>query len=544
MKHKGNHFARSGFYGFIRIYQWRILLLSVLTILQSLLQVAMATLSRSVIDAALNANKNLLFWGVVLAVATLSLVSVHAILSWYTAKTSDVMSAKLRQDMMRTAVFSRDAEFLDHHSGELLSRGMEDVYTVCDGAVNVLPSFLGQVTRLIAASIAVLIISPSVASVLLLVAAIVGGGTASMRPVMRAKQRLVRATDEKVMATMQEDLQQIELIQSIGAQEKILHRFGKTVEKNLYARFKRRVWVVGSNTIISAASHIGSGVMLLWCASKVAANALSYGSLTAMLQLLSLFRTPVLGLSGLLNRFASIEVAAERLWGLLKPVTPAEELPDIANVKAVIFEDVTFAYPGEESDVLQNFNFRFSLDGWTCLTGISGRGKTTMFKLILGLYTPQKGRIYLQTDAGEIPCTETVRSLFAYVPQDYALFSGTILENFLLVAPDANESQLRRALSIAQADFVWELTDKLETQVRENNAGLSKGQLQRLAIARAVLMDRPILLLDECTSALDAQTEDNVLRGLHALGKQTILVTHRPDALHDLQDVAMVSMET
>ena len=365
-----------------------------------------------------------------------------------------------------------------------------------------------------------------------------------MRPVMRAKQRLVRATDEKVMATMQEDLQQIELIQSIGAQEQILQRFGKITEKNLYARFKRRVWVIGSNTIISAASHIGSGVMLLWCASKVAANALSYGSLTAMLQLLSLFRTPVLGLSGLLNRFASIEVAAERLWGLLKPVTPVEELPDIANVKAVIFEDVTFAYPGEESDVLQNFNFRFSLDGWTCLTGISGRGKTTMFKLILGLYTPQKGRIYLQTDAGEIPCTETVRSLFAYVPQDYALFSGTILENFQLIAPEANESQLRRALSIAQADFVWDLTDKLETQVRENNAGLSKGQLQRLAIARAILMERPILLLDECTSALDAQTEDKVLRGLHALGKQTILVTHRPDALHDLQNIAMVSMET
>ncbi len=543
MRKKQSKYIRDGFSGFLRRYRWRIIGLSLLTMLQSLLQVSVATLSRSVIDAALYANGNLLLWGVVLGATILSLVSVHAILSWFTGQTSDFMSARLRQDMMRTAVFSRDEALLDHHSGELLSRGMEDVYTVCDGAVNVLPTFLGHITRLIATSIAVLIISPSVAVALLLIVVIVGCGTAAMRPAMRARQRYVRETDEKVMATMQEDLQQLELIQSIGAQEQILSRFGMTIEKSLVARFKRRLWAVGSNTIVSAASNIGSGVMLLWCAAGVAEKTLSYGSLTAMMQLVSLFRIPVLTLSGTLSRLASIEVAAERLWGLLKPATPARERSDISYVKAVVFEDVTFAYPGEETNVLQNFNFCFNLDGWTCLTGISGRGKTTMFKLILGLYSPQKGRIYLQTDAGEIPCTESVRNLFAYVPQDYALFSGTILENLLLVVPNADENALRRALSIAQADFVWDLTDELETQVGENNAGLSKGQLQRLAIARAVLMERPIFLLDECTSALDAGTEDAVLRGLHNLGKHAIVVTHRPDALQGLEDITPVSLE-
>jgi len=149
----------------------------------------------------------------------------------------------------------------------------------------------------------------------------------------------------------------------------------------------------------------------------------------------------------------------------------------------------------------------------------------------------------LQTDGGDIPCTEATRQLFAYVPQDYALFSGTILENLQLVAPDADESRLRRALSIAQADFVWELEDQLQTQVRENNAGLSKGQFQRLAIARAVLLERPIFLLDECTSALDAGTEDGVLRGLHDLGKQAIVVTHRPEAMQVLDGITSVSME-
>lgn len=543
MTGRRNALSKGGFSIFLGVSRGRILWLCVLVVLQSVLQVAMALLSRYVIDAALGTGGSLAFWGAVLAVDILALVGTHALLAWCSGKTADTMMAVLRQDMLRKAVFSRDKNLLDHHSGALLSRGMEDVHTVCDGAVSVLPAFVGQITRLVSAFLAILVISPGVAGVLLLAAAVVGVLSACLRPAIRARHRQVRETDEKVMSTMQEDLQQLELIQSIGAQEQILERFQKVLDRSLWARFKRRIWSVGSNGIINAISQLGAGALLLWGASRVAVNALSYGSLTAMLQLLSLFRGPVVGLSGLWSRFAAVEVAAERLRELLRPAVPAEKLTGEPAVTAVVFENVTFAYPGEEAPVLQDFSFRFSLEGWTCLTGVSGRGKTTAFKLILGLYTPQAGRIYLETDQGEIPCTEATRHLFAYVPQDYALFSGTVLENLQLVAPQADEAHLRNALSVAQADFVWSLTEGLQTQVRENNAGLSKGQLQRLAIARAVLMERPVFLLDECTSALDAGTEDAVLRGLHGLGKRAILVTHRPEAIHALEGVTPVSME-
>ena len=120
---------------------------------------------------------------------------------------------------------------------------------------------------------------------------------------------------------------------------------------------------------------------------------------------------------------------------------------------------------------------------------------------------------------------------------------GTILENMQLVAPDVDTERLHQVFAIAEADYVWELTDREQTQVRENNAGLSKGQLQRLAIARAILMDRKVLLLDECTSALDAGTEDALLQKLYALGKKALLVTHRPEALQGLDGIAAVSME-
>lgn len=527
----------------MRPYRGRILFLSLLTVLQALLQVGMAVLSRYVIDAALSGGEGLVFWGIVLIADLLALVGVHALLTWNTGSTADRMITRMRQDILHTAVFSRDERLLDHHSGELLNRGMEDVYTICDGAVGALPALVGQVACLASAFAAVLLISPGVAGVLLVAAAAVGVAAACLRPVVKAHHRRVREADERVMSTMQEDLQKLELIRSLGAQEQIQQRFLQRLKNSLRARFKRRLWSVGSNGIINAASQISAGVLLLWGATGIAAGTLSYGSLTAMLELLALFRGPVLGLSGLWTRLAAVEVAAERLRELLKQEEPIRELACEPEVTAVVFENVTFSYPGDEIPVLQDFHFRFPLDGWTCLTGISGKGKTTIFKLILGLYTPQSGRIYLQTKQGELPCTEETRRLFAYVPQDYALFSGTVLENLQLVDPEVSEDRLRQVLGVAQADFVWELGDRQHTQLRENNAGLSKGQLQRLAIARAVLMDRPIFLLDECTSALDAQTEDAVLRGLHTLGKRAILVTHRPEAVESLEGVTPVSME-
>ncbi|MBQ8360288.1 MAG: ABC transporter ATP-binding protein [Oscillospiraceae bacterium] len=518
--------------------------MSVLTVLQSLLQVVVALLSRFVIDAALGSRENLAFWGIVLVADMLALVGIHGMLVWCSGSALDKMTAKLRQEMLKTAAFSRDQKLLEYHSGILLNRGMEDVQTVCDGAVNVLPSLIGQVTRLAAAFAAVVLISPAVAGVLLAAAAVVGTLTACMRPAIRKRHRAVRETDEKVMSTMQEDLQQLELIQSLDAQKQILERFGHKITKSLKARFRRRVWTVSSTAVINAVSQVGSGVLLLWGATRVAADTLSYGSLTAMLQLFSLFRSPVLGLSGLWTRLTSIEVAAERLQELLTPVDTGNAMPSARTVTGVVFENVTFSYPGDELPVLQGFDLRLPMENWTCLTGISGRGKSTIFKLMLGLYKPQTGRIYLQTEQGEIPCTEATRHLFAYVPQDYALFSGTILENLQLVAPDLDETRMRQVLSAAQADFVWDLSDREHTQVRENNAGLSKGQLQRLAIARAMLMDRSVFLLDECTSALDSQTECAVLRALHATGKQAILVTHRPEAVTDIDNVTMVSLQT
>ena len=542
MKKTSARNPHSRLHSVLRPYLWRIGLLCALALLQAVLQVGMAVLFRYVIDAVLDGNR-VAFWSALLIGDLIAQIGVHAFSSWYTGSTVDRLTVALREKLLSGAVNCPDVRLEQYHSGQLLSRGMEDVRSFCDGLVHAFPGLVGQIARLVAAFVAVLLIYPSLAGVLLIAGGTVAIGVAMLRPVLRRKQKAVRKADEQVMATMQEDLQQLELIQSLDVQSQILERFGKRQKKSLWAHFRQRCWSVGSNTAVNAVSMAGTGALLLWGAAKVAEDVLSYGALTSLIQLLNQFRVPVLALSGLWNRFVSVEVSAERLSLLLDaPQMEKKPVADI-NPHAVVFENVTFRYEGEEQPVVENFSLRLPLDGWTCLGGFSGRGKSTLFKLILGLYAPQQGKVYLETEQGPIPCDENTRHLFAYVPQDYALFSGTVLENLQLVAPDATEQTRRNALELAQAEFVYDMTGEENTALRENNTGLSKGQIQRLAIARAILMERPILLLDECTSALDASTEQAVLRNLHNLGKSAILVTHRPEALEDLSGITAVSME-
>ncbi len=526
----------------IQPYKGAVACLHVITVLQSICQVAMAVATKFVIDSALADDGRLLLFGSLLVALLLLIVALHSWHRWLAGSTADRCVAQLRQALLQTAVESSGEEIQQYHSGARLNRGMEDVQSFCSGTISVMPAMTGQITKLVTAFCAMLLLYPRMTPWLLAASAVVIGLTALFRPVMRKRHAGVRQAEETVSSQLQEDLQQLELIQSLRAEKQIMLRFARKIKESLIAKDIRRRWSVGIESVLSLLSHAATGALLLWGATQVADKALSYGGLTAMLQLLAMLRSPVVGLSGMWGHLAAIEVAADRLQKILAPQKPEEQPLPVEQVEAVVFENVSFHYPADPAPVLENVNLRLPLDRWTCLTGISGKGKSTIFKLILGLYAPQTGRVYLDTPKGQIPCGSGTRHLFAYVPQDYSLFSGTVEENLLLVSPEADAQQLKQALSVAQADFVWELTHQLKTQVRENNSGLSKGQLQRLAIARAVLMNRPIFLLDECTSALDTETEAALLEQLSQLNRQAILVTHRTEQLQNVNDCNNISI--
>jgi ATP-binding cassette subfamily B protein len=201
------------------------------------------------------------------------------------------------------------------------------------------------------------------------------------------------------------------------------------------------------------------------------------------------------------------------------------------DVTAICARKLTFSYGRDQ--VLDQSGFLLPIGAFAVITGPSGIGKSTLLKLMLGIFPPLSGELYLDTKKGQVAISESTRELFAYVPQGNLLFSGTLRENLLLTNPHATDAQIAEAVYVSGMDgFLSQLPEGLETVLGENAHGLSEGQAQRLSIARAVLGGAPILLLDECTSALDARTEEEVLRRLRALpGRTCIAVTHRPAAM-------------
>ena len=206
------------------------------------------------------------------------------------------------------------------------------------------------------------------------------------------------------------------------------------------------------------------------------------------------------------------------------------ELPDIGSIRSVGAEGLNFRY--DRDAVFADAAFAVPVQGFSVITGGSGTGKSTLLKLMLGMMHPQAGRLYLEGESGRLSLGRATRRLFAYVPQGNLLLSGTLRENLTLVKPDATDEEIGRAVYVSAMDeFLPMLPQGLDTEVGENATGLSEGQSQRLAIARAVLGGAPILLLDECTSALDEQTERTVLGRLCRLTDRTCFaVTHRPAA--------------
>ena len=193
-------------------------------------------------------------------------------------------------------------------------------------------------------------------------------------------------------------------------------------------------------------------------------------------------------------------------------------------------KDLTFAY--DRDNIFSGADFHLPKGEFGVIVGQSGIGKSTLLKLILGIFQPEIGLLYVDSGANSIPLDRSTRQLFAYVPQGNLLLSGTLRENLLITRPQATDDEIAQALYISAMDeFLPSLPQGLDTVIGESAAGLSEGQAQRLSIARAILSQSPILLLDEATSALDGETEALVLQRIKDSGKTCIAVTHRPAAI-------------
>lgn len=491
---------------------------------KKLVDVAVAVLSGND-DAA-----GLTLWALYMVGIVVFRILLNALRSYLQTTTEIKLKNSLRKRIFDILLHLQNDGGARHHSGDVLNRLQEDVRLVSAAFVSSIPNLAGTLLQFAAALIFLMILDIRLA---VLIVIIVPVGLLIGRFITARIRNLtldIRKSDSKVQAHLQESLQHITLLQSMEYTDSSSSALDG-LQGDLYGNEVRRTkFSVISRICMSLALQAGHVMAFLWGVIGISHGTVTYGMMTAFLQLVGQIQRPLIEMSSQIPSVIHATASIDRLMEL--EALPREDEDDARLLDGVVgirMSDVTFSYPGTSRNVLDGFSWDFRPGSRTAIVGPTGVGKSTMIKLMLSLLRPQKGRVILYSSSDEAESTSATRCNLVYVPQGNSLFSGTIRDNLLMGNPEASDEQLSTVLHTAAADFVFGLPQGLDAQCFESGAGLSEGQAQRIAIARALLRPGSILLLDEFSSALDAETENVLLERLTSnLPDHTmIFITHR-----------------
>jgi len=503
----------------------------------AVLGVLFALGSRGVIDSAVAGEMNafLRACGVQLAII-FGMLFCLTLRRYLSDRLRDELDRDWKRSLLHGLLRGEYAAVSAYHSGELVNRLNNDVRTLDEGLITSVPGLVSMIVQLGAALLVVAALEPVFAGIVIVVGLLAVIGTGVVRRGLKELHKRVSETDGRVLGFLQETLEKLLVVQAMDLSAEVEARTDSLLEERYQTQRRRRRVSLTANTCISILYQTAGFLTLVWCAWELLHGRMSFGTLTAMIQLVGQLQTPFVNLSGFLPKYIAMTAAAERLRELEEiPGSAGAELEDpeayYQNMESLGAEAMSFSYDNET--IFRHAEFTLPKGVFAAVTGASGIGKSTLLKLMLGVFSPEEGALYARCGNERLPLTRGTRGLFAYVPQGLFLFSGTLRENLLISNPEASEEEVARAVYISAMDaFLPQLPDGLDTVLGENGAGLSEGQAQRLAIARAVLSGAPILLLDEITSALDSETEETVLRRIREqAGKTCIVVTHRSAAL-------------
>lgn len=496
--------------------------------------VSMALICKQIVDSAVASNAGELKGNIVLLAGVILLWLFAWILGRWTEDRMGVrLTISYQRHMLESILKKEYKEVSAYHSGELLNRMFSDVSVVSSGVTTILPGCVNMLTRLVC-SVGVLIVMDPNFTIIFLVG---GVGIFLISRLLREKlkqlHKQVQNEEGRVRSFLQESIGSLLVLKVFGAEQQTCQSAEERMQDYYLQSMKRRRFSLISNGGLTFIFRVGYIYAISWGAFGILNGTISYGSLTAILQLVSQVQTPFANLSGSVSRIYTMLASAERLIEI-------EELQDertdgakegigvYEDLDRIVFDQVDFAY--QQVPVLKQVDFSIKKGDFVSITGLSGGGKSTLFLLLLGAYSPNQGSIYLEDKQGvRYRAGKETRPFFAYVPQGNYLFSGTIRENLSFLKKDSTEEELWEAVETACADtFIRELPQGLDTLIGEKGFGLSEGQIQRIAVARAIVSGAPILLLDEATSALDEQTEAGLLGRLaQKTDKTCLIVTHR-----------------
>lgn len=430
------------------------------------------------------------------------------------------------------------------HSGDVLNRLEFDVNTVVNFLTETLPNTLSVLALFFGAFFYLFSMDHTLAFIIVGIIPVFVAFSKIYVGQMRHLTRSVREADSKVQSVLQETIQHRMLIKTLESDDEMVNRLESTQGMLRRRVVKRTLFSVFSNLVLNFGFALGYLVAFLWAAVRMAAGTLSFGGMTAFLQLVNKIQTPARNLTRLAPAFVSVFTAAERLMELEED--PMEEQGDPIFMQApcgIRLDNVSYHYDynkennKEEEEnkdnikrnVIQQLTFNFPPGTCTAILGETGAGKTTLVRLLLALLHPQEGEVSLYNEHESLMLSPLMRCNFVYVPQGNTLMSGTIRDNLRLGRLNATDDEMYAALDKSCAQFVRELPQGLDTLCSEQGGGLSEGQAQRIAIARALLRDRQIMLFDEATSALDPDTERQLLQNILSTHEKTVIfITHRP----------------
>ena len=536
--------------------KWYLVFLTMIQMAMGGVSVLFALLFRGLVDSASKGIREE-FRHYVVLVIVLELVDIflRALNRWLNELSRASLENMLKKRQTDVLLRKDYASVHTIHSGEWMNRLTNDTVIVTTGLVEIVPGIAGTLVRILTALLVLFMIDRLFALVLIPGGLFLIAITSLFRSVLKRMHKRMQEEDGKVRIFLQERISSLMMIKSFAAEDQTSRDVERYMQAHKDARMRKTYFSNICNTGLTATLdglYLGG---VIYCGWGILTSMVSYGTLVAAIQLLSQVRSPLVNLTGYLPMYYAMLASAERLM-------EAESFPDdwrgrhLSPVEAKVFyenrlaeislQHADYAYYPTVPDsgtlskenmpvVLNNLTLAIRKGEYVAFTGHSGCGKSTVLKILMSMYPLDGGtKTILCRDEVEIPLTAEYRRLFAYVPQGNQLMNGTIREIVSFSeAGKVDEARLVQALRIACADeFVQELEKGTETLLGERGTGLSEGQMQRIAIARALYSEAPILLLDESTSALDAKTEENLLSNLkHMTNKTVIIVTHRPAAL-------------
>ncbi|MGN0818204.1 MAG: ABC transporter ATP-binding protein [Candidatus Coproplasma sp.] len=508
---------------YLRQNRSAIILLSVLSCIVSLLVVAFAYLTKLLIDAAGDSRAFLIY-----AIITAVLIVAEVCCKYLYAYLINLRIYKTENAIKEQEFFAylkkdfREAEEIQ--DSDALMRLTSDCRVIAEGVVSYIPEFVGLLSRIIASLTVLFVIDPVFAGGLLGVGIIVYFVTKLLRRKNKVLHKDVQTAEGEVLSFYKEGISHSFLFKLFGNGRHVQERCDSIQEKYRTARMRYasfNVFVNSAFLLFMRASYL---VAILWAVIAIT-NGGSVGNLFLTVQLIAQIEGPFSSISGLIPKYYRTLGSIERALSL----EGKEEVPQLSIDKfdsPVIVDNLSFAYDNGHAQ-LSGVSLEIQPNDFVAIVGGSGCGKSTLLKCIMGMYKPVNGTI---TFRGED--IRYCRNLFSYVPQGNFLIPGTILENLCLFSPDASSEDIEKVLSLTMLkDKIDSLPDGLKSSVSDFGSGLSEGEGQRLSIARALLVDRPVLVLDECTSALDEATEKAVLQNIASLGKTVLLVSHKPGAI-------------